>query len=94
MADLYVNALGTLVLLVTATGVFYANSLKSALAGSELADVWKYIGLGIVFLFLGAILGGGATLIGMDSLTAMLVTTLLASIFLTLGIKMQLDKVK
>jgi hypothetical protein len=88
------NVLGTLVLLVTALGAYYANGLKSNLAGSELAKVWKFIGMGVILLFLGALAGGGSSLIGLDSLTAILIFILLGSICLTYGLKLQLDKVR
>jgi hypothetical protein len=88
------NVLGTLVLLVTALGAYYSYGLKSNLAGSELANVWKFIGMGVILLFLGALAGGGSSLIGLDSLTAILVFMLLGSIFLAYGLKLQLDKVK
>ena len=42
--------LGALVLVVTLLGTYYANGLKSALEGSELANVWKYVGIGVILL--------------------------------------------
>ncbi len=94
MAELVVNVLGTLVLLVTAVSAFYANELRSALAGSELASVWKNVGFGVMLLFAGAIAGGAAELLEIDSRTAMLSFMFLASIFFAYGLKLQYDKVK
>lgn len=88
------NVLGTIVLLITVVGTYYANGLRSALEGSELSEVWKYVGLGVIFLFLTALAGGGASLIGLDTLSAVLSMLVLASAFLTYGLKLQLDKVK
>src|SRR3972149_5666351 len=94
MADMVTNLLGTLVLLVTAIGAYLANGLRSALEGSELSEVWKYIGLGVILLFIGAIAGGASEFFGIHSLTSMLVFNLLASLCLAYGLKLQLDKVK
>lgn len=94
MADMITNLLGTLVLLVSAIGAYLANGLRSALEGSELSEVWKYIGIGVILLFVSAIAGGGATLIGFDPLTATLAFMLLSVLCLTYGLKLQLDKVK
>ncbi len=94
MAEVVVNVLGSLVLLVTGMSAYYANELRTALAGSELASVWKYVGLGVMLLFAGAIAGGAAELIEVDSRIAMLSFMLLASIFLAYGLKLQYDKVK
>jgi len=94
MADVVTNGLGVLVLLVTFVGAYYANGLRSALEGSELADVWKYVGIGVVLLFVTAIAGGVATFIDVDPLRAVLVFLLLGSLSLTYGLKLQLDKVK
>jgi hypothetical protein len=94
VVDVVTYALGALVLLVTAVGAYFANGLRSALEGSELAEVWKFIGLGVLLLFLGAVAGVGAPLVDMDTLQATLVFMLLASICFTIGLKLQLDKVK
>ncbi|MFQ5800272.1 MAG: hypothetical protein ACE5HH_00950 [Candidatus Hydrothermarchaeales archaeon] len=92
---LLTNILGVLILLVTAVGAYFANELKSALAGSELAVVWKYIGIGVVLLFLSAIAGGAARIVAPgQELAVVLLFMLLASACLTYGLKLQLDKVK
>jgi hypothetical protein len=86
--------LGTLVLLVTALGTYYSNGLRLALQGSDLAEVWKYMGIGVFLLFIGAIVGGGLKLLEREALNSVLLTLWIGSIFLTYGLKLQLDKVK
>jgi hypothetical protein len=89
------NTLGMLTLLVTAAGAYYANGLKAALAGSELGEVWKYIGFGVVLLFVGALAGGAATQFAPgQELNVTLVFMMLGGGALAFGIKLQLDKVK
>jgi hypothetical protein len=95
------NVLGTLVLISTSAGAYYANELRSALEGSELANVWKYMGLGVILLFIGALLGGGAKLLFganpedvASPLNILLILVLLGSLCFVYGLKLQLDKVK
>ncbi len=96
MAEVVTNVLGALVLLVTAVSAYYANELRTALAGSELASVWKYVGFGVMLLFAGAIAGGAAEaeLFEINSLNTVLGFMFVASIFLAYGLKIQHDKVK
>ncbi len=93
---LLTNVLGAAVLIVTAAGAYYANGLKSALEGSELATVWKHIGLGVILLFLGAIAGGIVSYTGDTELAldVTLLAVLVAAGGLLNGLKLQLDKVK
>jgi hypothetical protein len=97
MVEVVTNIIGAIVLIVTAVGAYYANGLKSALAGSELAEVWKYMGFGVILLFIGAIAGGAAKAENIDflePLDVVLVFMAASAICLTYGLKLQLDKVK
>lgn len=90
--------LGALVLVVTLLGTYYANGLKSALEGSELANVWKYVGIGVILLLVGAIAGGAANngiiLPPSQALDSVLFFTVLSALALTNGLRIQLEKVK
>lgn len=90
--------LGALVLVVTLLGTYYANGLKSALEGSELANVWKYVGIGVILLLVGAIAGGAANngiiLPPSQALDTVLFFTVLSALALTNGLRIQLEKVK
>ncbi len=90
--------LGSLVFIVTLVGTYYANGLKSALEGSELANVWKYVGIGVILLLVGAIAGGAANnniiLPKSQALNSVLLFTLLSAVALTNGLRIQLEKVK
>ncbi len=92
--DVITYVLGTGVLIVTAVSAYYANELRSALAGSELANVWKHVGLGVILLFASAIAGGAVALADGDALKAVLLFMLLSALFLVNGLKLQYDKVK
>ncbi len=92
--DVITYVLGTVVLIVTAVSAYYANELRSALAGSELATVWKHVGLGVILLFASAIAGGAVALADGDALKAVLLFMLLSALFLVNGLKLQYDKVK
>lgn len=90
--------LGALVLVVTLLGTYYASGLKSALEGSELANVWKYVGIGVILLLVGAIAGGAANngiiLPPSQALDTVLFFTVLSALALTNGLRIQLEKVK
>ncbi|GBE18049.1 hypothetical protein BMS3Abin16_00640 [archaeon BMS3Abin16] len=92
--DVITYVLGTVVLIVTAVSAYYANELRSALAGSELADVWKHVGIGVILLFVAALAGGAYELAEGDALKAVLFFMLLSALFLVNGLKLQYDKVK
>ncbi|RMF91323.1 MAG: hypothetical protein D6733_01525 [Methanobacteriota archaeon] len=87
--------LGVLTLIASAIGAYYANGLRAALTGSELAQVWQYVGIGVVMLFVGAIAGGAVSVLSPgQELLAVLLFMLLGSASLAFGLKLQLDKVK
>lgn len=86
-----------LIFLVSVAGAFYANKLRELLGESELATVWKYVGLAAVLLFVGAGLGGlialvtGDVMKGQDLFVWVLV---LSAGALTYGIYLQAQKAK
>lgn len=86
-----------LIFLISVVGAFYANKLRELLGESELAVVWKYVGLAAVLLFVGAGLGGLAALVtgNVSSGQSVFVWILiLAAGALTYGIYLQAQKAK
>jgi len=91
---LVVDVLGALILLTTVIGFIYGNSLRSAISGSELARVWRFVNLGIFFLFLAALSGLSSYALNIEPQEPTLAFVFLASLSITLGVKLQRDKVK
>jgi len=84
-----------LIFLISVVGAFYANKLRELLGASELAVVWKYVGIAAVLLFVGAALGGLTALVtgSTSSGQALFVWVLiLAAGALTYGIYLQAQK--
>jgi|GEM_PF-2991471 len=85
------------IFLISVVGAFYANKLRELLGESELASVWKYVGLAAVLLFVGAGLGGLAALVTGNVASGQSVFVwilILAAGALTYGIYLQAQKAK
>ena len=85
-----------LIFLISVAGAYYANELRKALAGSELAEVWKYVGATAVLLFVGSLLGGIVALAAGEELglEVFLFIMVPAAATLTYGLYLQAQKVK
>lgn len=85
-----------LIFLISIAGAYYANELRKALSGSELADVWKYVGLASVLLFIAAALGGIVAIFAGEELglEVFLFIMVPAAAALTYGLYLQSQKVK